>query len=48
MTAFTFPKDFLWSTVTVAHQVEGNNINTESWVLEHLPETVYAEPSGNA
>ena len=43
-----FPKDFLWGTATAAHQVEGNNINTESWVLEHLPDTVYAEPSGDA
>jgi beta-glucosidase len=28
--------------------VEGNNINSESWVLEHLPGTIYAEPSGDA
>ena len=48
MSEFQFPKDFLWGTATAAHQVEGNNINTESWVLEHLPETVYAEPSGDA
>jgi len=48
MTEFIFPKDFLWGAATAAHQVEGNNINTESWVLEHLPETIYAEPSGDA
>ena len=48
MPVFTFPKDFLWGTATAAHQVEGNNINCESWVLEHLPETIYAEPSGDA
>jgi len=48
MPAFTFPKDFLWGAATAAHQVEGNNINSESWVLEHLPETIYAEPSGDA
>lgn len=48
MTAFTFPKDFMWGAATAAHQVEGNNINTESWVLEHLPETIYTEPSGDA
>jgi len=48
MATFQFPKDFLWGTATAAHQVEGNNINTESWVLEHLPETIYAEPSGDA
>lgn len=48
MRDFVFPKDFLWGTATSAHQVEGNNINNESWVLEHLPETIYAEPSGDA
>jgi len=48
MREFIFPKDFMWGAATAAHQVEGNNINTESWVLEHLPETIYAEPSGDA
>lgn len=48
MSDFVFPKDFLWGTATAAHQVEGNNINSESWVLEHLPGTIYAEPSGDA
>ena len=48
MKDFIFPKDFLWGTATAAHQVEGNNINSESWVLEHLPGTIYAEPSGDA
>ena len=43
-----FPRGFLWGTATAAHQVEGNNINSESWVLEHLPGTMYAEPSGDA
>ncbi len=48
MKNFDFPKDFLWGAATAAHQVEGNNINSESWVLEHLPGTIYAEPSGDA
>lgn len=48
MKEFTFPKDFMWGAATSAHQVEGNNINSESWVLEHLPDTIYAEPSGDA
>ncbi len=48
MNNFNFPKDFLWGSATAGHQVEGNNINTESWVLEHLPNTVYTEPSGDA
>jgi beta-glucosidase len=43
-----FPKGFLWGTATAAHQVEGNNVNSESWVLEHVPGSMYAEPSGDA
>lgn len=45
---FQFPNDFLWGAATAAHQVEGNNSNSESWVLEHLPGTIYREPSGDA
>lgn len=48
MKEFIFPDKFLWGAATAAHQVEGNNINSESWVLEHLPGTIYAEPSGDA
>ena len=48
MQAYTFPKDFLWGAATAGHQVEGNNVNSENWVLEHLPGTIYAEPSGDA
>jgi beta-glucosidase len=45
---YIFPESFLWGAATAAHQVEGNNINSESWVLEHLPGTAYAEPSADA
>ena len=44
----TFPKAFLWGAATAAHQVEGNNINSESWVLEHVPDSMYADSSGDA
>ncbi len=43
-----FPENFLWGTATAAHQVEGNNINSDFWLLEHLPKTIFAEPSGDA
>ncbi|MCD4754119.1 MAG: family 1 glycosylhydrolase [Anaerolineaceae bacterium] len=43
-----FPEKFLWGTATAAHQVEGNNINSDSWVLEHLPHSMYLEPSGDS
>lgn len=45
---FEFPSNFLWGTATAAHQVEGNNVNSDFWVMEHVPETVFAEPSGDA
>ncbi|MCI0554531.1 MAG: family 1 glycosylhydrolase [Anaerolineae bacterium] len=47
-TKYEFPKGFLWGTATAAHQVEGNNINSDVWVMEHVPETPYVEPSGDA
>jgi len=47
-TAATFPKGFLWGAATAAHQVEGNNTNSDVWALEHVQPTVYAEPSGDA
>jgi beta-glucosidase len=43
-----FPKGFLWGAATAGHQVEGNNWNTDTWLLEHLPGSGYAEPSGDA
>ena len=43
-----FPENFLWGTATAAHQVEGNNTNSDFWLLEHLPGTMFAEPSGDA
>ena len=43
-----FPKGFLWGVATAAHQVEGNNINSDLWVLEHMKPSMYAEPSGDA
>lgn len=45
---FEFPKGFLWGTATAAHQVEGNNVNSDVWVMEHVPKTPYVEPSGDA
>ena len=43
-----FPRDFLWGSAISAHQSEGNDVHSDSWLLEHLPETVYKEPSGDA
>ena len=43
-----YPKGFLWGVATAAHQVEGNNVNSDEWVLEHLKPSMFAEPSGDA
>jgi len=45
---FTFPANFLWGTATAAHQVEGNNLNCDYWLLEHTPGSPFVEPSGDA
>jgi Glycosyl hydrolase family 1 len=44
----SFPEKFLWGAATAAHQVEGNNINSDSWLLEHVPNSMHKEPSGDA
>lgn len=33
MNKFDFPKGFYWGASTAAHQVEGNNVNSDLWVL---------------
>ncbi|WZH38641.1 MAG: family 1 glycosylhydrolase [Microbacterium enclense] len=43
-----FPSSFLWGASTAAHQVEGNNVNSDWWELEHTGEEAIAEPSGDA
>lgn len=41
-------RDFIWGLASAGHQVEGNNVNSDTWFLEHLPQTMFAEPSGDA
>jgi beta-glucosidase len=48
MTSRRFPQGFLWGAATAAHQIEGNNVNSDWWVREHAPGTDLAEPSGDA
>ena len=43
---FELPKGFLWGTATAAHQVEGNNVNSDFWMVEHLPNTILRRPIG--
>ena len=41
-------KPFLWGAATAGHQVEGNNINADIWLLEQVQPTLFHEPSGDA
>lgn len=43
-----FPSQFLWGAASAAHQVEGNNINSDVWVQEHIQGTFHPFPSGDA
>jgi beta-glucosidase len=40
--------DFMIGAATAAHQVEGNNVNSDFWTMEHVPFTMYKEPSLDA
>lgn len=43
-----FPDDFFWGAASAGHQVEGNNVNSDIWLLEHVKPTLFREPSGDA
>lgn len=43
-----FPKGFFLGAATAAHQVEGNNCNSDCWAQEQMPHTTYKEKSGIA
>jgi len=42
------PKDFLWGTAISAHQSEGNNTNSDAWLMENLKPSMFKERSGDA
>ena len=43
-----FKSDFLPGSATAAHQVEGNNTNSDCWAMEHMSNGGYVEPSLDA
>ena len=43
-----YPRGFLWGVATAGHQVEGNNVNSDIWLFEHVQPTVFVERSGDA
>lgn len=40
-----FKESFLIGAATAAHQVEGNNIHSDYWAMEHMKHTSFNEPS---
>lgn len=43
-----FPENFYIGAATAAHQVEGNNIHSDYWAMEHMKYTDFNEPSLDA
>ncbi|MFB7860171.1 glycoside hydrolase family 1 protein [Rhodococcus qingshengii] len=44
----TFPSEFLWGAATAGQQIEGNNVLSDVWAMEHIPDSPFHEPSGDA
>lgn len=40
--------DFMIGAATAAHQVEGNNIHSDYWAMEHMKHSSFNEPSNDA
>ena len=42
------PPGFLWGTAISAYQSEGNNTNSDAWLMENLQPSMFKERSGDA
>ncbi|GAA0635436.1 glycoside hydrolase family 1 protein [Brevundimonas lenta] len=42
------PPGFLWGTAISAYQSEGNNTNSDAWLMENLKPSMFRERSGDA
>ena len=45
---FRVPSNFRWGASTAGHQIEGNNVNSDMWLLENVKPTIFKERSGDA
>lgn len=43
-----FPRSFKWGTATASHQVEGNNVHSDWWAWEQLPNTIHGGDKSGA
>jgi len=48
ITSSTFPEGFLWGAAIGSHQSEGNNVASDWWARENLPDSPVAERAGDA
>jgi beta-glucosidase len=44
----TFPRGFRWGASTAAHQIEGNNVNSDLWLMENVEPKTFVDRSGDA
>jgi beta-glucosidase len=44
----SFPKNFRWGVATAGHQIEGNNVNSDMWLIENIKPAAFADRSGDA
>jgi beta-glucosidase len=42
------PPGFLWGTAISGHQSEGNNTNSDAWLMENIQPSLFRERSGDA
>lgn len=48
MTERITPDDFLWGTAGASYQIEGGNVASDLWVMEHTKPSIFKDPSGDA
>ena len=48
MTDLCFPCGFLWGAAGAGHQIEGDNVTSDTWFAELVTPSVFSEPSGKA
>jgi beta-glucosidase len=48
MTSRVFPEGFFWGVASAGHQIEGDNVDSDTWFLENVSPSIFREPSGRA
>ncbi|PJC87202.1 beta-glucosidase [Vibrio sp. HA2012] len=43
-----FSDKFMWGAAGAGHQIEGNNVNADIWLMEHVPHSIFSGKSGDA